>query len=226
MSERFEDYQVGRRSISDTEASRLPDDPGTLELSWRLVAEGDPATVETIVTRCRRHRTEQAGHVHRHRLVRDRDGTVVQEATSTALVPARGLAPDPDPAVALDFCSVGWGRLLVPALDAHPAFAEATRTFDGALGLRAGSEEVQLRVYRGRVLEAARSTPLGATFTLAASELEWTELALAARNEFMARATLGRFSVSGNAHEYLRLTKALVAIVDATRALAAPGGVA
>jgi hypothetical protein len=193
------------------------------DLEWRFVAPvvpGDALSVETVVTRCRRDPERAAGVVHRHLRLLGRDATVVQEGTTATLVEASGPLHGDDPGVATDFCSAGWARLLAPALEDSRAFAEATRTYDGTIGLRAGDDAVQLRLYRGRVLDAARTTPLGATFTLAGSELAWTELAFAERNDFMARATVGSFAVSGNAYDYLRLTKALVAIWDEIRALA------
>jgi hypothetical protein len=137
------------------------------------------------------------------------------------LVRARAGGEDPASRAATDFCSPAWAALLAPALEANPAFRDATATFDGAIGLRAGRDEVQLRVYKGRVLETGRSTPLGASFTLAADELTWAELAIAERNDFIARASRGAFSVRGNAYEYLRLNKALVVLWDEVRALAA-----
>jgi acyl dehydratase len=208
-------YDLG---IVDTTAIAIRD------LNWRFVAPivpGDAVRMEMVVTRCRRHPTRKAGVVHRHfRLLRS-DATVAQEGTSSMLVEARGAATEADPRVATDFCSPEWARLLTPALQDNAAFVEATRTFDGAIGLRAGDDEIQLRIYKSRVLESGRSTPLGAAFTLAASELTWTELAFAERNDFIARTSRGGFSVSGNAYDYLRLTKALVAVYDEVRALAA-----
>ncbi len=195
------------------------------ELRWRWlmpVSPADASHVEALVTRCRRDITGLPGSVHLDLRLVDRQGRIVQEATASMLVKARDSpAPGNDERVAADFCSDEWASLLASALGESAAFLQATRTFDGAIGLRAGDESIQLRVFRGRILEAGRSTPLGATFTIAGSERTWTELALAERNEFVAVATRGGFSVSGNAYEYLRLTKALVAIFDEVRTLAA-----
>jgi acyl dehydratase len=197
------------------------------DLTWRFIAPvvaGDAVRLELVVTRCRRHPTRDAGTVSRHLRLAARDGAVVQEGTSAMLVQARGPATDGDRSVSTDFCSAPWARVLAPALEANDAFREATRTFDGAIGLRAGDDEVHLRIYKSRVLETARATPLGATFTLAGSELAWAELAFAERNDFIANTSRGAFSVSGSAYDYLRLTKALVAIWDEVRALAAAEG--
>jgi acyl dehydratase len=199
---------------------------GMLDLEWRFVAPivaGDQLRFEMTVTRCRRSRSRQAGVINRHfRLLKQGD-VVVQEGTSAFLVQARGAAPDPDPSIHTDFCSLAWADALRPLLASNGAFGEATQTFDGSIGLQCGRESVLLRIYKGAVLECARSTPDGPTFTLAGSELAWVGLALSERNDFIARATLGDFSVSGSSYQYLRMTKALVAIWDAIRELAATG---
>jgi acyl dehydratase len=198
-----------------------------LDLDWRFAAPivaGDELRFEMTVTRCRRARNRDAGVVGRHFRVLKTDGTLVQEGTSSLLVAARTPASGADPAIRTDFCSPAWAEVLGAELAANRDFEEATRLFDGSIGLQAGAEHVQLRVYRGAVLETARSTPAGPTFTVAGSELAWTRLALAPRNDFIARATLGEFSASGSAYEYLRLTKAVVAIWDSVRSLAAGDG--
>jgi len=197
-----------------------------LDLDWRFLAPvvaGDELRFELTVTRCRRSRTRAAGVVGRHFRLLGQGDAVVGEGTSSLLVAARAPAVEPDPALRTDFCSPAWAEALRERLGSNRAFAEATRSFDGSIGLRAGRESVQLRVYSGEVLEAARSTPAGPTFTVSAGELTWTELALAERNELLARATRGELSVSGSAYEYLRLTRALVALWDELRALAEEG---
>jgi acyl dehydratase len=197
-----------------------------LDLDWRFVAPilvGDELRFEMTVTRCRRSRRRQTGVINRHfRLLKQAD-VVVQEGTSAFLVQARGAVPDPDPSILTDFCSLAWAEALRPRLASNPAFREATQTFDGSIGLRCGRESVQLRIFKGEVLECSASTPNGPTFTLAGSELAWVGLTLGERNDFIARATLGELSVSGSSYQYLRMTKALVAIWDAIRALAADG---
>jgi acyl dehydratase len=200
-----------------------------LDLDWRFAAPivaGDELRFEMTVTRCRRSHGRRAGVVARHFRVLKQDDVLVQEGTSSLLVAAReeAIPGAPDPAIRSDFCAPAWAEALSAKLTTNRDFADATRSFDGSIGLRAGAEAVQLRVYRGAVLETARSTPAGPTFTVAGSELAWTRLALAERNDFVARATLGEFTTSGSSYEYLRMTKAVVAIWDAVRALAAGAG--
>lgn len=195
-----------------------------LDLDWRFIAPvvaGDELRFGMTITRCRRSRSRQAGVVGRHFQVLNQDDGLVQEGTSALLVEARADAGGLDPSVRTDFGSPAWAQLLLPHLAASHAFLDSTASFDGAIGLQAGREAVQLRVYRGAVLEAARTTPRGATFTIAGGELAWTRLALGERNDFLALATLGEFSATGDLFEYLRMTKAVVAIWDAVRALAA-----
>lgn len=196
-----------------------------LDLDWRFSAPilaGDTLHFEMTVTRCRAARSRPAGVVNRQFRLINQDGVVVGEGTSSALVRARG-APDVAAHVRTDFCAPAWAQALAERLSADRTFEDATSAFDGSIGLACGRESVQLRIYRGSVVETARSTPAGPTFTVSGSELAWVGLAFADRNDFIARATVGEFAVTGSAFEYLRLTKAIVAIWDAVRDLAADG---
>lgn len=194
-----------------------------LDLEWRFldaVVAGDQLQSTMTITRRRRSASRQAGVIGRHFVLMKMDGTVVQEGSSALLVQARGGPPTPEPAVFTDFCTVPWARALEPLLSADPEFGAATSSYDGSIGLSCGREAVQLRIYRGRILDVGRSTPSGPSFTLQGSELAWTGLARAGRNDFIARTSKGQFSMTGSAYEYLRMNKALVVIWDAVRALA------
>jgi hypothetical protein len=146
-------------------------------------------------------------------------GKQLQQGSLTLRVPSRtGSARD---VPQLDVGTRAWADLLRVRLDEDQVFTQALATWDGCVGLRCGAEEVQLRVYRGRILEAAPRTPHGATFTVAASERAWVSLLLAPANDFFRRLMSGNeFAVSGSAYEYLRTTKALVALVDCARQMA------
>lgn len=194
-----------------------------LDLQWRFldaVVAGDELRSTMTITRRRRSTSRQAGVLGRHFVLTKADGTVVQEGSSALLVQARGDPPTPEPSVFTDFCSTPWARALEPLLSADPEFAGATSSYDGTIGLSCGHETVQLRIYRGRILEVGRSTPAGPSFTLQGTELAWTGLARAGRNDFIARTSRGQFSMSGSAYEYLRMNKALVILWDAVRTLA------
>ncbi|MBK0867867.1 MAG: MaoC family dehydratase N-terminal domain-containing protein [Saccharopolyspora sp.] len=186
-----------------------------LDTNWRYlrpIFPGDALRMTMTIIRCHRTGDGSRGVVDRHVRLLNQDDETVQEGTTAFLVPARGTGPDP---AGRRFGTVAWAEALTERLDER--FASAVATWDGAIGLRSGDDEVQLRIYRGRVLEAATRTPHGPAFTLAASPLVWTELVTAQRNDFMQRAMNGDFQVSGNAYEYLRLTKALQLIAEAAR---------
>lgn len=191
---------------------------GLLDTHWRYrgpVRVGDVLHLEVTIVRCHRTSRGDRGVVTRHmRLVTDA-GDTVQEGTTTALLAARGGGPDP---VGRAFGTVAWAEALAARLD--DAFAADLATWDGTVGLRAGDDEVHLRLYRGRVLEVVSRTPRGATFVLGADAATWLELVEAPDNTFMRLAMAGRFTVTGDGYEYLRLTGALHRLVDAAREIA------
>jgi acyl dehydratase len=191
-----------------------------LDTNWRYlnpIYVGDEISCEVTITRKRLSNTPGRGLVHRHVLLRNQTGEVVQEGTSALLAASRG---ETDVPAALQFGTAAWGQALVPFLEADADFISAVSSYDGTIGLRVGQDEVHFRIYRGSVIEAARRSLLGADFTLGAEEHVWSELILGAANDFMKRAMLGQFTAKGNGAEYLRMTRALVHIVDAARAAA------
>ena len=191
---------------------------GLLDTHWsyrRPIRVGDTLRLEMTIVRCRRASSGDRGVVTRHMALVDGDGAVVQEGTTSALLAASGSGPD---AVGTAFGTVAWGEAL--AARVGPGFAESLASWDGAIGLRAGEHEVQLRVYRGKVIEVSRRAATGATFTVEADELTWVELVGAPANEFTRFAMTGRFDTRGDGYEYLRLTAALHLLVDAARELA------
>ncbi|MDP9462061.1 MAG: hypothetical protein M3Q22_17995 [Actinomycetota bacterium] len=114
-----------------------------------------------------------------------------------------------------------WGRALADRLAEQPDFRSATATWDGAIGLRSDDDQVQLRVYRGQIIEVAHRTPHGATFSVEATGHAWTDLLTGPSNDYFRRAmSSDDFRVTGNAYEYLRMTKALMTVMDAARSLA------
>ncbi len=197
-----------------------------LDLDWQFrgpIVVGDELSSTMTITRRRRSSTRQAGILGRHFSLRKGDGAVVQEGTSALLVQARDETPAPD-WIATDFCSTAWAELLLSRLADSAGFQEATGAFDGGVALAAGREVVQFRIYKGRIIDVGRSMPTAPRFTLSGTELAWTGLVTSSRNDFIARTSRGEFSVSGNAYDYLRLTKALVFLWDAVRDLARSEG--
>ena len=193
-----------------------------LDSNWRYlrpIIVGDSLRFEMTITRCRRSGAGDRGVVGRHVRLHNAAGTLVQEGDTAMLVRARGT----DAAPTREFFSPAWTRLLADRLAADDGFRRATATWDGAFALACGDEEASFRIYKGQVLEAGSRPPNGASFTVVADALVWTELFTAETDQFTARAMAGQFAVRGSAYEYLRLTKALAIAVGAARALFGDG---
>ena len=178
---------------------------------------------DVLVTGCRRTPDLTQGVVRRHVRVVDGDGQVIQEGTTTSLVPVRSAVDDSDGRVGRAFGTLPWARALAARLNDDPEFHAQTATWDGTIGIRYGAGEALFRVYRGRVLEAATRTPNGPTYVVEADERDWVELFTGPASDFSKRVMLGQLRVHGNAYEYVRLTAALVAIIDQARAMARSG---
>ncbi|RRO16973.1 hypothetical protein EIL87_11880 [Saccharopolyspora rhizosphaerae] len=194
-----------------------------LDTHWHYLAPirvGDTVRFEMTTTRCRRTAEGDRGVVNRHVALLNQRDELVQEGTAAVLVRARDTDGTSDSA-SHAFGTVGWATALAERLGDDERFTSATSSWDGTIGLRCGEDEVHLRLYRGQVIDVARRSPLGATFSLGAGELVWTELITGPSNDLVHRAMRGQFEVSGNGYEYLRLTKVLHLIVDNARALAA-----
>ncbi|RFS86031.1 hypothetical protein D0T12_05200 [Actinomadura spongiicola] len=119
---------------------------------------------------------------------------------------------------AADFASVRWGARLRDRLSADPAFARAARSFDGTIAFTAPDRQVHFRIYRGAVVEVARKSLDGATFAIDGPDLAWVELLGAASNDFVRRASEGRFRVHGSGYQYLRMIKTVMIMLDHARA--------
>ncbi|WP_214104166.1 MaoC/PaaZ C-terminal domain-containing protein [Acrocarpospora catenulata] len=193
------------------------------DVQWEYRAPvhvGDTVTYEMTITRCRRTSGRTNGVVGRHIVVRDQNGVVVQAGTSSMLVTARMAADDQDLRTGRAFVTEAWAAALAERLNQDPDFRTATSTWDGTIGLRSGAQEIHFRVYQGRVHDTGPRTPNGPRFVLAADDLTWTELLTGPVNDFTKRAMKDEFRVHGDAYEYLRLTKALIALVGQARVLA------
>jgi acyl dehydratase len=195
-----------------------------LDARWRFRAPlriGARLHYETLVTGWRRSTSRpDRGILHRHVTLLDDSGTVVQEGATAVLVRARGEDAAHDPAGALPL-SRPWARAVVARLEDDPAFRDPLQLFDGTIGLESDVAGVQLRVYKGRVIDVATRVPRCATFTLRGDAEHWTALLTGERNDLIVRARAGEFSVAGDAYAYLQLTHPLHLIVDAGRAIAA-----
>lgn len=152
-----------------------------------------------------------------HATLRAEDGSVLERGICVFATPG---PPGREAEDVFQIGSVEWGRLLVPYLERNEQFASAISSYDGTIGIAAGGEEVHFRLYKGAVVEVTRRTIHGSDFTLEADDAIWVDLILGDRNDFMDRAMKGQFRTRGSGYEYLRMTKALVHIIDAARAAA------
>lgn len=181
-------------------------------ISWSAttpIAETDHVHATTVVTRV------GADCIDREVRLIDDAGRVRESGTETWRTEV-----GPQPVPELDFCSVEWGEQLRARLHQDAAFTSSVSTWDGTVGLRCGTREVHLRIYKGQVIDVTRRSLLGATFTFEASPATWVDLIQSESDDFMRRALRGEFSSAGNGYEYLRLTKPLHAIIQNARALA------
>jgi hypothetical protein len=193
-----------------------------MQLEWSELAELSPdgdVDLRSVVTRRVASPDGATGTVHCAIDVLADSGQLLQKATLQLLVTSRTGSATSSPNA--DVGTRAWGDLLARRLESDAVFGEALGTWDGCLGIRSGQQEVQFRIYRGRVVEVASRTPHGPTFTVAAAERAWVELLTAASNDYFRRImSTDDFTVHGSAYEYLRTTKAIVALVDCARALA------
>lgn len=193
---------------------------GALDVQWRFLAPlrvDVPFHYETLVTGWRRSRSNPTqGIVFRTVWLKSEEGEALQEGTSAVVVRAARADGDDDPASSLPL-GMSWARALVAHLEDSAEFHDATQLFDGTIGLASDISEVQLRIYKGQVIDVAQRTPRGPTFVLRAAAHQWCELLGAPRNDFVVRTNRGDFSATGDGYVYLQLTKALHLLVDAAR---------
>ncbi|WP_291791983.1 hypothetical protein [Brevibacterium sp.] len=117
-----------------------------------------------------------------------------------------------------------WGRLLQARLDGDPRTAELLASYDGTMGIRIGGRELHIRCYRGQVLEIVPRSLLGADFIVDIPGDEFIALMTHDRYSFMESAMRRRLGSSGSGYEYLRMTSALVHIIELARTMAVEAG--
>lgn len=117
-----------------------------------------------------------------------------------------------------------WNAELHTRLSADEEFTRLIETYDGTIGLSVGGRPVHIRCYRGQVLEVVARSVKGADFVLNIPGEVFIDLMTSQENTFMETAMLGRMKSSGSGYEYLRMTSALIRIVDHARGLAAAAG--
>ncbi|MFF9203978.1 hypothetical protein ACF1AE_19595 [Streptomyces sp. NPDC014986] len=178
---------------------------------------------EGVLTRWKPARKRGSGRLHQDVRLLDAGGQVVESAFVVWDVPAGTDVRDDESAsrVAWDVGSVAWGRHLAAALADNEAFASAVQTFDGSVGIRAGEEQVEFRIYRGSVVEVAKKSLEGPTFTVGGSERAWIDLLSSTKNDFVNRTQNNHFRSTGNNFQYLRIFKAIMLMIDEAQLAAA-----
>lgn len=149
----------------------------------------------------------------------DSEGVRVQSGSWTGRVPSHDVLAH---RTNRDVGTRAWGDSLRVRLAEDSAFGAAVATWDGTIGVRGGDHEIQFRIYRGQVVEVTPRTVHGATFTFGAPDRVWAELLTEPAARFGVSLMSGEFAVTGDAYEYLRLTKAVELLVEHARDLAQP----
>jgi hypothetical protein len=178
---------------------------------------GERVRLHSSVVRLEARADAGSGDVTRWDELRNSEDETVHAGTSTLRVHAQDIGAH---RTHRDVGTRSWAAALAEILGADAAFTSAVETWDGTLGVRGGRHEIQLRIYRGRIIEVTPRSPHGATFTFGASDRIWTEVLTEPYTSFGSRLMRGDFEVSGNPYEYLRLTKALELLVANARKLA------
>jgi len=197
------------------------------DLNWSfkkpIVANQLVTVLMQITERHLRHKG-RTGVVGRRFLVSSQDGQHLQEGYSSAVVRTR----DAEGAVKLEestpsFVSDAWVSKLAQSLERDENFIAATSSFDGSIAIHFGHVSVGLRIYRGHVIDSGRSIVSNATFSIAASCAVWLDFSKRPRNEFIPFAMADKFEVRGSTYEYLRMTRAVMAVTDQVRVLLGEG---
>lgn len=117
-----------------------------------------------------------------------------------------------------------WNAELHRRLSEDESFARLVESYDGTVGISIGGRPVHIRCYRGQVLEVVARAVKGADFVLDIPGEVFIDLMSSNDNSFMETAMMGKMRSSGSGYEYLRMTSALIRIIDNARALAGTAG--
>ncbi|PCC46580.1 hypothetical protein CIK64_10980 [Brevibacterium aurantiacum] len=117
-----------------------------------------------------------------------------------------------------------WNAELHRRLGDDESFARLIESYDGTIGISIGGRPVHIRCYRGQVLEVVARAVKGADFVLDIPGEVFIDLMSSNDNSFMETAMMGKMRSAGSGYEYLRMTSALIRIIDNARALAGTAG--
>jgi hypothetical protein len=192
------------------------------DLRWVPVERPEPAVqASSTITRWRVDPDRATGTIHCDIALRAENGSISERAQVRWRVADVTATADDPTRIARDFGSLPWARALAHRLGNDPSFASSTGSFDGSIALTVGDDDIDLRIYKGNIVEVAKKSLLGATFAIAASELTWVELFTGPYDDFVRLAARSAFRVRGSGFEYLRLTKAVRILVSHAREMAA-----
>lgn len=155
--------------------------------------------------------------IHQAVDILDKQGTVRQRSAVQWQASADA-GSDLDPRID-DVLTVQWGKLLAQRLAVDPDFESASATFDGSIRLSSVDVGFELRIYRGKILEAARKSLDGPTFTIDSDDRSWIELLTGPNDDYVRMAARGAFTITGNGFQYLRMTRAVRVILDRARSM-------
>jgi hypothetical protein len=205
----------------------LPPAPGArlAGLTWagqpsaRPLAGGELLAPQSTVTRRRFGSDDDDVLIDTDVQLTDDSGELARRAQASWRA-SRSRVPAPDPSTD-EIASPAWGEALAARLTADPAFTSSVSTFDGSIGLAsrssAGLLAVELRIYRGAIIETGRKSLDGATYTVEADALTWTDLITGRYDDYVRLAARGSFTVRGSGFQYLRLTKTMRILVMQAR---------
>ena len=161
-----------------------------------------------------------SGNVGLHLRALSSEGQCVMEGTTSLIVRARSMSKAREMETSRpSFASTDWLALLIHNLSENNEFREAASSFDGSIAVNFGPGAIGLRLYKGRIIDHGRSAISAATFTIAATPSVWHEFSSRLRNEFISFAMSDAIQVQGSMYEYLRMTRAIMALTDEIRAL-------
>jgi hypothetical protein len=119
----------------------------------------------------------------------------------------------------------GWlQKVFLPKLAADAEFCRAAFTFDGVIGLGVGRRSYAITVLAGEAVRVDRGSGLhGVKFGVNGAEDAWEKVFAAPRNLFLRQFHSGEVRVSGDLVEFLRLTEAVLVLIDVLRAAVREG---
>jgi acyl dehydratase/putative sterol carrier protein len=183
----------------------------------------ETAHVEMYVVSRRLTKSRPLGIVGRTFTVQGPGDALIAEAFSQMLVRARDIeAVRRSEADLPSFVSGDWLSVLGRTVAQDGAFTQATRYFDGTIGLEIDEIPWGWRIYQGKVIDQGARLASEATFTVTAPARTWLDFAESTHN-YIPFAMQGRFRVRGSRYEYARMSAAIVALTEIIKEMVRDG---